>query len=177
MSGIESMCLPYLAMAAMAASSLYSGVSQGAAARGNANQLDAAAGAAVDAAAANEARQRTANRVRMGQRRTATGASGFTTEGSAGDVMEFEAAQAELDALTIRYGGAVQAQNYRTLAKAQRRAATSFEIGGLLGAGGSILAGGARQGWFDGGTGGQFSVGKLFGSSAGGGFKSGAAAP
>jgi hypothetical protein len=143
------MCIPWVVAAASAAASLYSGMSQGASARGNANQLDAAASAATDAAAANEARQRTANRVRLGARRAAVGASGFETEGSPGDVMEFETAQAELDALTIRYGGQVQAQQYRTQAKAQRRAATSYEIGGLLGAGSSILSDGAKLGWFD----------------------------
>jgi hypothetical protein len=189
------MCWAAVAGVAMAGSSIYSGISQSQANKANARQFDLQAQAANEAAAetdrasnvavesagiarataaANEARQRTVSRVQMGARRVGVGASGFTTEGSPGDVMDFETEQAELDALTIRYSGEIeardyieQARSYRAQAKQQRYGAqqagmaakqsrtqaTAALIGGFLGAGSSLLSSGVKNGWLGGGGG------------------------
>lgn len=143
------MCV-FLAYALAAAGTLYSGLSNAAAQRGNAAALDQQAGQERAAANANEQRQRTRNQIILAQRRTGTGASGFTSDGSGLDVLEFEARQTELDALTIRYQGEVNARGLEFQAGQARRAATASTVGAILGAGGTLLAGGAKQwGWFN----------------------------
>ena len=47
-------------------------------------------------------------------------ASGVSMEGSALDVLEFSAANAELDALTIRYESEMEARSYRKEADLER---------------------------------------------------------
>jgi hypothetical protein len=156
------MCWMVAAAALQAGTALFAGAQQRDAYKANASALeqagrdaDTAASQARDAAAANEQRQRTVNRLQQGQRRVAIGASGFTSDGSQGDVLEFEVAQGELDALTIRYGGEVEAQRYiqqanqyRSAARQSRKQASSAMLGAVLNAGTTLLGAGQRAGWF-----------------------------
>lgn len=112
------------------------------------------AAAHIEAAGIREGQQRYADRVAMARGRALVGASGVdVTSGSPLDVMAENARQAELDALIIRRGGALEAETSRKSAaleaEAQRRQAQAFRLGGKnaktasrYGAAGSLLTGG-----------------------------------
>jgi hypothetical protein len=110
-----------------AAGAIASGRAQAQAAEFNAQ-------AAVNQAAANEAQQRrNAARV-LSQGRANVAASGIEMDGSPLEVMADSAAAAELDALTIRYGGQVRASQERMTGGMARSA-------GYTGAASTLLMG------------------------------------
>lgn len=87
-----------------------------------------------EAARINEQRLRTQRAKGLDELRASIGASGLSVLGSPLELLGDEAAQAEMDALTVRHGGQVQARQQRIegeLAAAQGRAGL---IGGLLSA-------------------------------------------
>jgi hypothetical protein len=85
-------------------------------------------------AASNEASiRRNATRVRQAQE-AAVGASGIELSGSPLEVIADSAANAELDALTVRYGGDVRASQERARGAQARQA-------GYMGAASSLLMG------------------------------------
>jgi hypothetical protein len=99
-------------------------------------------------AAANEDAQRRKNAAMLGQTRGALIQAGIGTDGSAADVLAQNSANAELDALNIRYEGAMNARAYNNSAmlndaRAQiaRDNADAAQTGGYLGAGASLLKG------------------------------------
>lgn len=95
-------------------------------------------------AAANEdAQRRHANRV-LGRMRSGYGASGVTSEGSPLDVLEDSVAEAELDALNIRYQGELGAMGYQSEAAMQRTAGKNAMRQGYFRAAGSLLGAGAN---------------------------------
>lgn len=71
------------------------------------------AAAAQQQAAADEATQRRRANALLGQARANAGASGIELSGSPLEVIANSAAEAELDALNIRYGGQVRAERSR----------------------------------------------------------------
>lgn len=71
-----------------------------------------------------QAQQRNAYR-QLGAMRAAVGASGVTMEGSALDLMESSAAEAELDRLNIQYKGELKATGYNEEAVLDRYGATN----------------------------------------------------
>jgi hypothetical protein len=94
----------------------------------------------------DETRQRRLSAQRMGTNVAAAGASGIDLSGSVLDVLESNAAQEELDALTIRWNGQNAADSLRAqgaLASAQGRAA---QTQGYVGAGSALLLGGVKAG-------------------------------
>lgn len=102
----------------------------------------------LEQAAVDETRQRALSYKQLSSMRAGYGASGVTMEGSPLDVLEESSANAELDALLIRHGGAVRAQRHRAAAalaeyegKARKHAATLSAGGQLLSGGGNILGG------------------------------------
>ncbi|TQV80770.1 hypothetical protein [Denitrobaculum tricleocarpae] len=97
-------------------------------------------------AAADETRQRRAAGRQAAASRAAIGAAGVTLEGSPMEVLEDQALEAELDALNIRYGGRLQASNYRSQAQLDRSAARSARTQGFLSAGSTLLRGAAQFG-------------------------------
>lgn len=90
--------------------------------------------AAQNQAAAQEAQQRRQAARVMGQGRANVAASGIEMDGSPLEVMADSAANAELDALTIRYGGQVRADQERMRGSMARQA-------GYMGAASSLLMG------------------------------------
>ena len=103
-------------------------------------------------AAENARRVREAGRRALGQQQAAFGASGVVAgEGTPLDVLGSTAADVELDALTARYSGIVEAQNLRSQASLERSRASSVRTSGFIGAGTNLLFGTAQA--FGGGFG------------------------
>lgn len=114
------------------------------AARYNAQVAENQATLATQAASENERRQRVLDKKNLGAIRAAYGASGITLDGSPQDVIEESAMNAELNALTIRHGGAVTALGYQNSARLDRyRAGSAMAEGGITAAG-QLLAGGSE---------------------------------
>lgn len=97
-------------------------------------------------AAADEKRQRRSASRQAAASRAAIGASGVTLEGSPLEILEDQALEAELDALNIRYGGRLNAENFRSQAQLDRSAARNARTQGFLSAGSTLLKGAARFG-------------------------------
>lgn len=117
------------------------GQAQAAAANYNAQVAERNAFISRDQAAADEQRQRIQARRKLGAMRAAYGASGISLEGSPLDVLEDSAAEAELDALTIRYKGGVGAMGYEAEAGAQRARAKNATTESYYNAGAALLTG------------------------------------
>lgn len=89
----------------------------------------------------------------QGSNRAAIGAAGIAFEGSAQDVLEQNARNAELDALTIQHQGDVQAFNFRREAESLRRSGQAAARAADISAVGTLLTGagqaflGARSGF------------------------------
>ena len=92
-----------------------------------------AATARARAAAEAELAQRGARR-RLGAIRARAGASGTTISGSTIDVLADQAAQEELNRLTIIFGGEAQARESEARARAIKREGVSSLIGGFVSA-------------------------------------------
>lgn len=157
------MALNFLALGFMAAGSAISaygqyqqGRAQAALAESNARLDDMSAIQAKQEAAYDELRHRERVRRLLGTQRAKYGKSGVLMSGSVLDVMRDSIVQGELDALTIRRRGEIQAIRHRHSAEIQRatgratkRAATTAAIGTLVtGAGNTYLAG-KELGTFD----------------------------
>jgi len=99
----------------------------------------------------NERRHRTLARKKLGSLRANLGASGVTIDGSALDVLEESAANAELDALTIRHEGKLKELSQRNQGLTSRAdsellksSASSTETSGYMSAAGTLLSGGTK---------------------------------
>ena len=136
-----------LAVASTAASvigSLQQGQSAKAAANYNARVAENNAIAARQAAAAEAARERDRALRLTGAQRAAYAKGGVTMSGSALDVIGDTAAQAELDALTILYGGEARARAAEADAAGQRYAGRQAQSASYAGAGSALLTGASR---------------------------------
>ena len=139
---------PFTLAIAGAAMSAVGAISQGNAARKsaeyNAAIADRNAVVATQQAAANEEAQRKIDARRMGAARAGYGASGVTSDGSVLDVLGDSIAEAELNALNIRYEGKLAAQGYGDTAASQRAAGKNAQRSGYMQAGASLLTGGSK---------------------------------
>lgn len=96
---------------------------------------------------AAEDQQRRINRMRLGEQRAAAAQSGF--DPSSGDFAALQvesAANAELDALTTRYTGQMQAVSLENEARGLRANARTANMQGYLNAAGSLAGGFAKYG-------------------------------
>ena len=108
----------------------------------NARVLEQYAVAARQSAAFEEARQRReARRLKAAQRAGYAKAGVVITEGSPLTVLTETAAEAELDALAIRYAGEVQARGYEAEAAISRWEGKQQKRAARLGVGRTILSG------------------------------------
>jgi len=144
MTGLE----PWMLTAASAAMSAVGQIQQGNAAK-SAAQFNAAVSrsnaiAARQKATADAARQERESRLRAGQVGAAVGASGGTAEGSALDLMESNAAQEELDRLTIIHGGDISAQGFESDATIQTMRGNAAQKEAQFGAASSLVIGGGK---------------------------------
>lgn len=94
-------------------------------------------------AAEDADRSRRAARRRLGALRAGFGASGVSLEGSPLDVLEDQAMESELDALTIQYQGELSAIGLESEAALSRERARASKTAGYLKAGSSLLTGAA----------------------------------
>ena len=93
-----------------------------------------------------EARFRRQSAKRRGSRRANIGASGITLDGSAYDVMLDSAVEEELQALTIKHSGDVEAMNQLLNAQLDEQKARNTRVASVLGAvsGSASAAGNAK---------------------------------
>lgn len=124
-----------------AVSALQQGAAQADANRYNAQVAENNALAARQKAAFDEALRREQLARIQAQARANIGKAGGDFSGSALDIMAENAAAAELDALAVRYGGAVRAGGLEAQAAVDRAQATSARQSGYFGAGARILSG------------------------------------
>lgn len=140
---------PFLAAGAAGVSaigSIHQGQSQAAAARFNAQVSEQNAQIVRQQAAEEESRARREGRRLLGRQRAAIGASGIQVEGSPLDVLADTAAELELDALTVRHRGLLEALGLTQQASLDRARARSARTAGFIGAGASLLSGAAEFG-------------------------------
>lgn len=124
-----------------AVGTLQQGIAQGRASDYNAQVAEQNATAARQKAAFDEAARREQLQRVQAAARAAIGKSGADFSGSALDLMAQNAAQAELDALAIRYGGEVRASGLQAQAELDRFQADASRTGGYFGAGARALQG------------------------------------
>lgn len=91
-----------------------------------------------------ERRSRAVARKFIGDMRSSYGASGITLEGTAMDVLSESAANAELDALTIRQGGEARYAAYSNEARMERIAGKNAMKSAKLRAAGLLIQGGQK---------------------------------
>lgn len=96
---------------------------------------------AEEQALVSEAAQRRENQQFLGKQAAAFAESGVGYGGSALDVMNQSATEAELDALTIRYKGQLAKYGYNTDAELARREGNASAINSFLLAGSQLLKG------------------------------------
>ena len=96
---------------------------------------------ATEQARLQEENQRVEAKKILGSARANYGASGVTMEGSPLDVLESSARNAELDALTIRYGGKIKAAAYNRSAAGYQMEGEAAQSSSRLGAAGTFLSG------------------------------------
>lgn len=97
-------------------------------------------------AAEDERRTRVTGRKVLGAEGAAIGASGIQREGgSAMDVLQESASNAELDALTVKNAGEVKARSYEAQAANDMKRAGAARTGGYFGAAASILGGAGKM--------------------------------
>lgn len=141
------------------ASMIKQGNAQADAANFNADQAAKNAKLSIAQAAEDERSFRVIARKHIGDVRSAYGASGVTNEGSAQDVLEESAANAELDALKIRHGGLVKAAGFQTDATLSNMRSQYSREGGYWGGAAALLGGSAKvfNNFYSGGSGAQNS--------------------
>lgn len=129
-----------------AVGAIQSGEAQKKAGAYNAQVAENNAAQAQQAAAFNEAQQRTRSARVLGAERAAQGASGVTVEGSPLEVLAQTAQESELDALSIRYGGDVAAARARSEATLARFQGGQAVTSSYFSAGASLLGGASKFG-------------------------------
>lgn len=97
---------------------------------------------ATESAAEDARILRKRGRIVMGQQAAGYSASGVTLSGSPLLVMQETKAESELDAMKAEYGGQLQAKRLRDEAGYRRFAGKQAQIGGMIGAGTTLLTGG-----------------------------------
>lgn len=131
-----------IALAVVAAgSAVYTGVASKQAADANADAQEQNARAAEAKAKYDEDRHRESVNKILSAQRALYGKSGLEMSGSPLLTMEDTAAQGEMDALAIRYGGDVAAARERSGANLSRMQGNNYQTAGYFQAGSSLLSG------------------------------------
>ena len=139
--------VPYLVGAGFAleiGSAIQAGRSQKKMADYNAAVSERDALAAEQKAEYDIAAHRRRTRKMLGKQRALYGKAGVTFEGSPLLVMEETAAEAELDALAIRYSGDIAASRHRSVADIERIRGKQARKAGYIKAGTTLLTGAAK---------------------------------
>ncbi len=159
------MCGPAVAVGLMVASAVVSTIGAVQQASAQAKSARYAADATQDQARAEEALQRNQARRLLGQQQAAFAASGVRADsGSPLDVAADSAAQAELDALTIRQRGRVASDFYKFQARQARSTIPLTILGGTLNAASAFSSGPPKAP--AGGPSGNAAIGSSFTTTA-----------
>lgn len=146
MTGIETIALA--ATIASAGMSAIGSVQQGYAAKQqadyNAKVAESNTAAARQQAALDESTSRKKSELALGAIRARAAANTGDIEGSALDILADSAAEAELEALVLRYGGEVKAKQSEGEAALNRARGKNAVFAGYVGAGTALLAGGGK---------------------------------
>ncbi len=135
-----SMALMAVSTAASAGGAIYSGIKQEEAAEYSAKVAEQNAEASLKKAAYDEEAQREKVKRLLSTQRAAYGKSGVDLTGSPLLVLEDTAAQGELDALAIRYGGEIEAGQQKSKAELYRLQGQTAKTEGFIKAGTTILS-------------------------------------
>lgn len=122
----------------------YQGQTTGEAADYNATIDTQNAELSIQQAAEQERRQRATAAMHIGSQTAAYGANGVQSDGSPLDALGASAANAELDALTIRHQGEVKSNQYLNQAAFERFRGEAARIGGSIGAAGAGALGASK---------------------------------
>lgn len=141
---MEAMIIASTAIQALGA--IQQGKAAQSAANYNAQVMETNAANERSASNQREEAQRRQARMVLGQQRAAFAQSGTGLEGSAADVMQQSAADAELDALTMRYEGDMRASGLMAQAGMERYEGRQARKAGNAQALGSILGGVSKYG-------------------------------
>jgi len=126
------------------ASSITAGNAAARSANWNAAQMDSQALRTLRVVNAQEDQLRAQQAKELGRERAAWGQSGLGFGGSALDAMIESARNAELDALNLRYGGTVQANDLRNQGQISRWEGRMARRAGYIGAGTALLSGASQ---------------------------------
>lgn len=140
--------IPLMAMGGSVGLQAAGALMQGQAARNsaeyNATMMDQAATVERQQTSAREDAQRRQARMVLGQQRAALAQSGGGMGGSAADIMQQSAMNAELDALTLRYEGELRARGLNAQAEGERYMGRQAQRASYFSAAGSILSGAGK---------------------------------
>lgn len=133
----------YIAAAASAVSAISQANQQKQAAKYNEKVAENQAEAARNEAAANADMQRRRAAKQIGSMQASYAASGVSTEGSPLEVLEESARNAELDRLSILWGGETRAQGFENTARLEKARGSNAMASGMLSAAGAAIKGAA----------------------------------
>lgn len=137
--------LPLVGGAIQAIGAINEGESKAHAAEFNAEQNRKNSDAARAQAADDEIQSRIVSRKAIGDIRASYGASGIqSSEGSALEVLQASAANAEMDALRIKHAGELKSQAYLAGARLNEMEATNSRAQGYLGAASAVIMSAAK---------------------------------
>lgn len=146
MSGVELAAM-IAGTALTATNQISQGVSANKMTKHNASVSEGYAAAARDQAAFGEARAREQAQRASGARRAAYGGAGITLEGTPIDVLGDAAADAELDALSLRRRGELESWGRLSDAGAQRTRGRAAMQSSFMDAGSTLLSGASKIKW------------------------------
>jgi hypothetical protein len=138
MAGIEQ--LIQYSQLLQAGGKVASGIGENNAAKYNANILNMQAGQVAANAGMEEAKLRREQRQEIGRQVATAAGSGLTQSGSIVDVMRQNIENQEMDALTLRYRGAIEGAGLKAQAKMTKYEGKQALYGGIAGAGSKLLA-------------------------------------
>lgn len=137
MAGIEQ--LIQYSQLLQAGGKVAQGVGENNAARYNANILNMQANQVANNAGMEEAKLRREQRQEIAKQVASAGGSGLTPSGSIVDVIRQNIENQEMDALTLRYRGAIEGAGLKAQAKMSKFEGRQALYGGIAGAGSKLL--------------------------------------
>jgi hypothetical protein len=137
MAGIED--LINYAQIAQIGGKVFAGIGDQKAANYNAKLIEAQARQAAEASSYDEAALRRQQRQEIASQVASIGSRGLDVSGSIVDVIRQNAANAEMDALALRYRGQIEQAGYKSQAQMKRYEGKQALYSGIAGAGSKLL--------------------------------------
>lgn len=137
MAGIEQ--LIQYSQLLQAGGKVASGIGENNAAKYNANILNMQAAQVANNAGMEEAKLRREQRQEIAKQIASVGGQGIAFDGSVVDVIRQNIENQEMDALTLRYRGAIEGEGLKAQAKMAKYEGKQALYGGIAGAGSKLL--------------------------------------